>query len=62
MGRIKTKLIKRLTYQLLNQHKDRLKTSFDENKLVCNTDLVGGSKKMRNTIAGYVTRLMKRQS
>ena len=60
MGRIKTKLIKRLTYQLIAQHKDHFKTTFDENKPLVSADLIGGSKKMRNVVAGYVSRRMKR--
>ena len=60
MGRIKTKLIKRLTYQLLAQHKEHLFKTFAENKPVVAADLSGGSKKMRNVIAGFVTRKMRR--
>ncbi len=60
MGRIKTKMIKRLTYQLLAQHKDHLKMTFDENKAAISGDLSGASKKIRNVVAGYVTRKMRR--
>ena len=60
MGRIKTKLIKRLTFQLLAQDKDRLKTTFTDNKPVVGADLAGATKKMRNLVAGYVTRQMRR--
>jgi small subunit ribosomal protein S17e len=59
MGRIKTKLIKRLTYQLLTQHKDHLKGTFEENKPIVGTHLVGSSKKVRNVVAGFVTRKMQ---
>ncbi len=61
MGRIKTKLIKRLTFQLLAQHKDHLKDNFEENKAVVGTHLVGASKKVRNVVAGFVTRKMRAQ-
>ncbi len=60
MGRIKTKLIKRLTFQLLAQHREALTTEFGPNKLVVGRDLVGASKKMRNVVAGYATRKMRR--
>jgi len=60
MGRIKTKLIKRLTFQLITQHKEHLKQTFEENKPIVGADLSGASKKMRNVVAGYVTRRMRR--
>ncbi|MFC1728110.1 30S ribosomal protein S17e [Nanoarchaeota archaeon] len=59
MGRIKTSLIKRVTKELVDKHREELKGTFDENKnLVAQfTDVT--SKKLRNVIAGYVTRLIK---
>ena len=60
MGRIKTQLIKRLTFQLIKKHKDDFKPTFGENKPLVEQRLSGPlSKKLRNTIAGYVTRMMK---
>ncbi len=59
MGRIKTQLIKRLTWQLAKKHKDEFQQSFDENKKVVEKYLSVQNKKIRNTIAGYVTRLAK---
>ena len=61
MGRIKTQMIKRLTLQLLRDHKGEMKTSFDENKIVVEQHLGVTSKKIRNTVAGYVTRQMKQR-
>jgi len=59
MGRIKTQLIKRITFEIMKQSKDQLTTQFDGNKKVV-ADLLGGaSKKIRNSVAGYLTRLMK---
>jgi ribosomal protein S17E len=60
MGRIKTKMIKRLTFELIKQSRERFTTTFDENKKVVG-DLLGADagKKTRNSVAGYVTRLMK---
>ena len=59
MGRIKTQLIKRTTFKLYRAHKDELKNNFGDNKafVVKFTDIP--SKKIRNTIAGYLTRLAK---
>jgi len=59
MGRIKTQMIKRLTFQLLREHRGEFKLSFDENKVVVEQHLGVTSKKIRNTVAGYVTRQMK---
>lgn len=62
MGRIKTMLIKRTTNQLVKQYPAECKKSFKENKEVASRYLTTKSKKMRNIIAGYITRLMTRQS
>lgn len=59
MGRIKTQLIKRLTYQLMAQHRDDFKESFEENKKLVEKFMTMPSKKLRNVIAGFVTRRMK---
>ena len=59
MGRIKTQLVKRITNELLKNHKEVFKTDFEENKKLV-TELADiPSKKHRNTIAGYVTRKVK---
>ena len=59
MGRIKTKLIKRNTYEILEANRDKFKESFDDNKKVLGTLAEIQSKKLRNAIAGYITRLVK---
>ena len=59
MGRIKTKLVKRLTIDLVKQYKDMFTNDFTKNKEVVVKLLSGTSKKIRNVVAGYVTRLMK---
>jgi small subunit ribosomal protein S17e len=62
MGRIKTMLIKRTTNNLVKQYAGECKKSFNENKEVASRYVSTKSKKMRNVIAGYVTRLMKKQT
>ena len=59
MGRIKTALIKRVTRQLIKEHSTDMKKDFNENKIAVARFIDAPSKKMRNLIAGYVTRLMK---
>jgi small subunit ribosomal protein S17e len=61
MGRIKTQMIKRLTLQLVKQHKPLFTTEFGPNKKLVEQLLTGPSKKIRNTVAGYVTRIMQRK-
>ena len=60
MGRIKSALIKRTTEQLLVQSPETYTDKFEENKRV----LTGAmpSKRIRNIVAGYLTRIKKSQS
>jgi len=60
MGRIRTLLTKRLGKQIVQLYRPELNTNFKENKVIVADRLVGAtSKKLRNTVTGYVTRLMK---
>jgi small subunit ribosomal protein S17e len=57
VGRIKTALIKRITNQLVKEHRDKFTKKFEENKKLVEQFADIPSKKIRNIIAGYVTRL-----
>lgn len=59
MGRIKTALIKRVTFNLLDKHSDKLTTDYSKNKELVLEKTTTKSKKLRNIIAGYLTRLTK---
>jgi len=59
VGRIKTKLTKRITFEIYRKHKDKLKEDFEENKKIITEFVTIPSKKLRNTIAGYLTRIVK---
>lgn len=61
MGRIKTTFIKKRTKDLLNMHGDKFTTDFSQNKLQTDKYTNVNSKKMRNVIAGYMTRLKKQE-
>lgn len=61
MGRIKTQQVKRITKEICKDHKDELKKDFEENKKVLDEVARIPSKKLRNVIAGYATRLMKKE-
>jgi len=58
MGRIKTKLIKGVTNKLVEKHRQDFKENFKENKKLVSKFADISSTKIRNVIAGYVTRLM----
>ena len=61
MGRIKTTFVKRKTKALLNMHGDKFTTDFEQNKKITQNHARIVSKKLRNTIAGYMTRLKKKE-
>lgn len=59
MGRIKTKLIKRVGHKLVKTHPTLFTKDFEHNK----NSMAGvadiKTNKLRNVIAGYVTRLVR---
>ena len=57
MGRIKSKLIKRTSRQLIKNSEESFGKTFEENKKALGRTLP--SKKMRNKIAGYIARIQK---
>ena len=57
MGRIKPKLVKRTSRQLIEQSTESFGKTFEENKKALGNSLT--SKKMRNKIAGYIARLKR---
>jgi ribosomal protein S17E len=61
MGRIKTKLVKRLTKEMMEVASDEMTEDFYANKTIVNKYLDAKSKKMTNLISGYATRLKKAQ-
>ena len=60
MGRIKTRLVKRVTNDLLEAHADAFTTEFEKNKAIVEQHANMPSKKIRNVVAGYATRLKKK--
>jgi len=43
----------------MREYKESFTQTYDENKKIVERHLSGPSKKIRNVVAGYVTRLMK---
>ncbi len=62
MGRIKTTLLKRKTIDLYKRHGDKFSGDFSSNKTVTGQYVTFYSKKQRNIIAGYMTRLKKKEA
>jgi ribosomal protein S17E len=58
MGKIKTKLVKR-TARTLDEKGVKFEEDFDKNKKVLKDQMP--SKKIRNQIAGYLSRLKKQE-
>ena len=56
MGRIKSKLVKRTSHSLLKEE-NKFDKNFEDNKSILRGLI--RSKKVRNQIAGYITRLKK---
>jgi small subunit ribosomal protein S17e len=62
MGRIKTTFIKRKTKELLAAHGEKFTSDFDQNKELTGKYTIVQSKKVRNVIAGYMTRLKRKEN
>jgi ribosomal protein S17E len=61
MGRVKTLVIKRTTKKLLNVSSETFKKDFESNKKLVKRLLPAVGKRTRNSIAGYLARLKKRE-
>jgi len=57
MGRIKTLPIKRATREIFSKYRDKISGDYAKNKAFLATVAEIKSKKIRNIIAGYLTRL-----
>ena len=53
--------IKRLSTEILNEYKDKFGTDFYTNKQSLNEVSIIRSKGLKNEIAGYITKILKRQ-
>ena len=60
MGRIKTRYVKANGKKIYEKGKEEFTESFDKNKVIVEKFAKIPSKRMRNTIVGYITRLAKR--
>ncbi|MDV0446957.1 hypothetical protein MsAg5_08250 [Methanosarcinaceae archaeon Ag5] len=60
MGNIRQSNIKTITFKLLNTYGDTFTGDFDENKILVSKYTTIESKVIRNKVAGYVTRKVRR--
>ena len=59
MGRIKSKRVKSVTKQLVKSHPTEFSIDFNVNKDVLKKYAIIKSRKLRNVIAGYASRLVR---
>jgi small subunit ribosomal protein S17e len=59
MGRIKTRLMKRVSMKVYRNHGSQMSDDFEKNKILLSRFVSMPSKKMRNVVAGYLTRLRR---
>jgi len=60
MGRIKSIAIKNLAREMIKDHGDRFSTDFERNKKIIQEIKKIDSKKIRNVLAGYISKEMER--
>ncbi len=61
MGNIRPRYIKRVSHELILKHGEKFTLDFETNKRLVGELTDVAYKPMRNRIAGYATRLKKRQ-
>lgn len=59
MGRIKTMMIKRNVKELLDRYRDKFNKKFEDNKKILDGLADIPSKKIRNIVAGSITKHIK---
>lgn len=57
MGNVRTDHIKRVAKELIRRYPNRFSGNFDENKRLVSQLVLGATSKVRNQIAGYITRI-----
>lgn len=61
MGSVRTEQIKRTAKELIKRFPEKFSGNFDENKRMVRQLVEGGTPKVRNLIAGYITRSLAAQ-
>jgi small subunit ribosomal protein S17e len=58
LGSVRTEQIKRTARELVKRFPDKFSNDFENNKHVVATLIQGATAKVRNQIAGYITRIL----
>lgn len=56
LGKVKTEQIKRIGKELMTRFPSKFTGNFDENKKLVDTLTSGSTTRVRNKVAGYITR------
>jgi small subunit ribosomal protein S17e len=58
LGKVRPEKVKKIARELVKHHTDQFTTDFEKNKKALNSMATIYSSKLRNLIAGYITRLV----
>ena len=58
MGKVRSERVKRIARELVKRYPDKFTTDFEDNKKLVESLVNISSTKLRNRIAGYITRLL----
>jgi small subunit ribosomal protein S17e len=62
LGKVKTEQIKRVANELMDRFPKKFSRNFDENKHAVDALTQGTTTKVRNQIAGYITRTISQET
>ncbi|MFX1254256.1 MAG: 30S ribosomal protein S17e [Promethearchaeota archaeon] len=62
MGKVRPSNIKTLARIIVKQYEEHLSEDFEENKILVEKIVELRSKRFRNCVAGYITRLMRNKA
>jgi len=57
LGNVRSEKVKKIARELIRRYPNRFTTDFEENKKIVESLINTPSKRLKNTIAGYITRL-----
>ncbi|NIU38401.1 30S ribosomal protein S17e [Candidatus Bathyarchaeota archaeon] len=58
MGKVRPERVKKIARELVKRYPDKFTTDFEDNKKLVESFVKISSTKLRNRIAGYITRLI----
>jgi small subunit ribosomal protein S17e len=61
LGKVRTELVKRISLELMERYPNAFSADFEQNKRVLMDLNLDISKRLRNRVAGYIARTMKRR-